>query len=184
MQPDPANLETAPPRQPMALMGLCVPARERRLSPDAEVFLPARDRVDEAGTMGAAAFAGGWLFAAVGCFLPWDGAGWLAVVKPIVCLAIWWPVWFLAVQLIAALPGALGLVLESKGVLSKAESKLLISACALVAFSTLALLLASGECWVCEIVGWIWLLVLAAEGISRAIRFLFQPPRTNPSPQP
>ena len=126
----------------------------------------------EIATVGA--FVGLWSFAATGCLLPWSGAlgpDWLRIM---LCLLAWWPAWFLLMQVLTVGSGGMALILERQGVLSPRESRVFAELCACVLLAVLAVFLATEPLLVCQIVGWIWLLALAIEGVGSGLLWLMK----------
>lgn len=168
-------------RSPVLLTGWGLVLRPRDSEPAAGMkFLPAQRRFFRGEVMTAARFMGVWTFAATGCFLPWGGSGWRLALSIAGCLAAWPFVWFLAVQGIVSLAGALGIVLEKAGVLSRRESMLFCTGTVLVILTVAACVLLSGKSLVCGIVGGLWLIVIGMEGLLRAGGLLWKMALTTP----
>lgn len=161
--------DTALPVVRTAIGSFFMPSSPPAVPNGVDLFLPARQRYHEAEVIRVSAFCGIWLFAATGCFLPWGGHGWMIGVRALLCLAIWMPVWFVVIQCIIAVPGALCVLLEKNRVLSKAESLALSTAMAVLIFSVAACLLLVSPQLACRIIGGIWLSALALEGFLRVV---------------
>ena len=173
MKTEPLIDDTDLPRVRTAIAHFFMPTKSSCTSAAVDVLVPASERYHEAEVLRVAAFCGLWSFAAVGCYLPWVGSqGWMIAARAAICFIIWLPVWFTSIVLIITVPGALGALLEHQRVLSKPEALQLSTAMAALIFSITACLLLVSPFLIGQIVGAIWLLVLAVEGILRLLWLL------------
>lgn len=163
--------DTALPRSSSALGRLLLPGSRPELPPGVDFFVPADERLHDRETLRAAAFVAIWSLAATGCLLPWSGdGGWLhTLLRFVICLLGWFPIWLLALLSCFVAAAVLGGVLESFRVISAKESQTLITAIVLLALSTAACYLASSAGFISQLVGWVWLFVLGAEGLLRLL---------------
>lgn len=156
------------PRVHTAIARFFMPPSPTVTPPDVDLLLPAAGRLHEPEVMRAAAFVALWLFAATGCFLPWEGShGWWIALRIASCLAAWVPAWFVTALAVATIPGTACAFLEDKRIISREECVLLTTALVLLAFTVAALLLLLSPHLPCRIVGGVWLLALGLEGVLR-----------------
>lgn len=134
-----------------------------------DVLVTARDRLHEREVIRVAAFCAIWSLIAALCFLPWGGEGWWVVPRTILCLALWLPAWALAMQMVAVVPVVICSLLVSQRVLAPREAHVLAQALSVLAFSVAAFMLVASSCFVCQIVGDIWLFALLFEGMLRLV---------------
>ncbi len=165
--------DTRAMRNRTAIGAFFIGTDEEPLSPDTKAFLPASERSSARELTRVAAFAGWWLFVAIGCCLPWGGSeGWWIAARIASCIALWPLAWLMFFQLSILVLSTAALVLEKARVLSRGEARMLIDGGVIVVYSILALALLAHECVVCRVVGGVWLLALMVEGMLRGVLFI------------
>lgn len=161
------------PRVHTAIARFFMPPSPPVTPPDADLLLPAPGRLHQPEVMRVAAFVALWLFAATGCFLPWEGSqGWWIALRIASCLAAWVPVWFVTTLAAATIPGTACAFLEDKRIISRDEGALLATALVTLAFTLAALLLLLSPHVICSVVGSVWLLALGLEGVLRIVALI------------
>lgn len=171
--PEPSGIPTLR----TATARLLLPPSADPTPPGVDAFVPAASRDHQPEILRTAALCALWTFAATGCFLPWGGHGWLLLARTAALLALWVPLWFLALVLTIVIPGGLCLLLHRRGLLSSQETITLSTALCLLFFSIIALILARSPLLPAQIIGWLWLIALVTESLLRIVH-LFVKKRT------